>query len=269
MSRIHATAVVDPSARIADDVEIGPYSIVEADCVLGPGCVLRSHAIVRRYTQMGEGNYVDSHAVLGGEPQDLKFQADTVSYLRIGDHNIFREGVTISRATSPEATTTVGNRTYWMTGAHAGHEAVVEDDVILANNVAIAGHARVGRKAFLSAATAIHQFCWAGPLVMTQANSGISMHLPPYCMLSHINRVRSLNTVGLRRANWISEEDRRQIKTLFRLLYRSGLSTGNAMKQIRSQEDLGEPARLFVRFLEAAQSAAKPNNRGICPHMPN
>ncbi len=269
MPRIHPTAIVDPSAKIDDDVEIGPYCIVEADTFLGPGCVLRSHAILRRYTQLGRGNFVDSHAVLGGEPQDLKFRPETVSFLRIGDDNVFREGVTISRATAEGSVTRVGNRTYWMTGAHAGHEAVVEDDVILANNAAIAGHARVGRKAFLSAGAALHQYCWVGPLVMAHANSCISMHLPPYCTLTNINRVRSLNTVGLRRADWISQEDRKQIKRLFRLLYRSGLTTGHALEKMRSQNGLGEPARAFVNFLESIQKADKPHDRGICPHRPD
>jgi UDP-N-acetylglucosamine acyltransferase len=269
MPRIHPTAIVDPSARIDDDVEIGPYCLVEADTVLGPGCILRSHAILRRYTQLGRGNFVDSHAVLGGEPQDLKFRPEAESFLKIGDENVFREGVTISRATAEGGVTHVGSRTYWMTGAHAGHEAVVEDDVILANNVAIAGHARIGRKAFLSAGSAVHQYCWTGPLVMVQANSCVSMHLPPYCMLTSINHVRSLNTVGLRRADWISQKDRMQIKELFRLLYRSGLTTGSALEQMRSRNGLGEPARLFVNFLETAQRAEKPHNRGICHHQSN
>jgi UDP-N-acetylglucosamine acyltransferase len=154
-----------------------------------------------------------------------------------------------------------------MTGAHAGHEAVVDDDVILANNAAIAGHVRIGRKCFLSAGTAIHQHCWVGSLVMTQANSGASMHVPPYCTLSHINRIRALNAVGLRRADWIDHEDRRQIKELFRLLYRSGLSTGNAMKEMHARNDWTEAARAFVDFVAKAQQAQEPHNRGVCPHV--
>ena len=99
MNRIHPTADVQPTAMIADDVEIGAYAIIEDDVVIGAGSVIRPHAVVRRYTRMGCGNFVDSHAVLGGDPQDLKYDPNTVSCLEIGDNNIFREGATISRAT--------------------------------------------------------------------------------------------------------------------------------------------------------------------------
>ena len=99
MVKIHSTAFVHPTAVVSEEVEIGAYSIVEADVVIGPGCVLREHAILRRYTTIGQNNIVDSHAVLGGGiPQDFKFDPRTVSYLRVGDNNVFREGVTISRA---------------------------------------------------------------------------------------------------------------------------------------------------------------------------
>lgn len=127
LPKIHPTAFVHPTAILSDDVEIGAYSIVEADVVIGPGTVLHDHAILKRYTTIGRNNIVDSHAVLGGIPQDFKFNPQTVSYLRAGDNNIFREGVTISRATGEGKATIVGNRTYWMTAGHAGHDAVIED----------------------------------------------------------------------------------------------------------------------------------------------
>ncbi|MCK5113998.1 MAG: acyl-[acyl-carrier-protein]--UDP-N-acetylglucosamine O-acyltransferase, partial [Phycisphaerae bacterium] len=120
MSKIHATAVVDETAKLGDDVEIGAYAIIEGNVEIGAGTVVRPHALIRRYTIMGEGNYVDSFASLGGEPQDYKFDPNEVSYLRIGDKNIFREGVTISRATGTGEATVVGNGTYWMANSHAG-----------------------------------------------------------------------------------------------------------------------------------------------------
>jgi len=149
MPKVHPTAIVHPTAVLSDGVEIGAYSIVEADVVIGPGTVLRDHAILRRYTTIGQNNIVDSYAVLGGLPQDLKFNPRTASYLRVGDDNVFREGVTISRATGEGEATVVGNRTYWMTTAHAGHSAVVEDDCILVNGSALAGHTVLGRGAIL------------------------------------------------------------------------------------------------------------------------
>ena len=138
MPRIHPTAIVHPQVGLADvfhaaDVEIGPYSIVESDVEIGANCVLREHVIIRRYTTLGEGNLIDSHVVLGSEPQDLKWDPETVSYLRIGDGNVMREGVTISRGGKEGAATMIGNRTYFMGFSHVGHDAVIEDEVIVCN----------------------------------------------------------------------------------------------------------------------------------------
>jgi len=182
MPKVHPTAIVHPTAVLSDGVEIGAYSIVEADVVIGPGTVLRDHAILRRYTTIGQNNIVDSYAVLGGLPQDLKFNPRTASHLRAGDDNVFREGVTISRATSEGEATIVGNRTYWMTAAHAGHNAVVEDDAILVNGSALAGYTVLGRGAILSANVLVHQFCWVGEGAMSQGNSATSMNIAPFTL---------------------------------------------------------------------------------------
>jgi UDP-N-acetylglucosamine acyltransferase len=230
MAKIQPTAIVHPSAVLADDVEIGAYSIVEADVVIGPGSVLREHATLRRYTTLGQNNIVDSHAVLGGNPQDLKFDPRTVSYLRVGDHNVFREGVTISRGTGEGEATIVGNRTYWMTAAHAGHNAIVEENAILVNGSALAGHTVLGRGAILSAHVVVHQFCWVGEGAMGQGNAATSMHIAPFTLFASTNRIVSLNVVGLRRAKEITEEDRRQVREAFDLTYRSSLTLSDALR---------------------------------------
>jgi len=264
MPRIHPTAVVDPAAELADDVEVGAYAIVEGDVKIGPGTRLASHAVVRRYTTLGRDNFVDSFAVLGGLPQDLKFSPRTVSYLRIGDANVFREGVTISRATGEGNATVVGSRTYWMTCAHAGHNATVEDDVILVNGAAIGGHATVMRGTILSAHVAVHQFCWIGERVMTQGNCAIATHIPPFSLMSYgINRLLGLNTVGLRRAKDISEQDRDQIKHAFRLLYRSGLTPAQALQEMDARTDWGPAAGKYRDFIRRVISAQKPFNRPL------
>lgn len=175
MPRIHPTAIVDAKAQLAEDVEVGPFCIIEGDVVIGAGTVVRDHAVIRRYTTLGSGNFVDSFCSLGGEPQDLKFSPQTVSYVRIGNNNVFREGVTISRATGEGNVTSIGNNNYWMTQAHAGHNATVENDVVLGNNVALAGHSVVHSRAILSANTGIHQFCWVGQMAMTQGG-GLHQH---------------------------------------------------------------------------------------------
>jgi len=263
MPKIHPTAIVDPGAKIAADVEIGPYCIVEADVELGAGTVLRSHVVIRRYTTMGAGNFVDSGAVLGGEPQDYKFDPRTVSYLRIGDRNVFRENVTISRATGENAETRVGSDTYWMGNSHAGHNVTVDDGAVLVNNAGIAGHAHVGRKAILSGGSVVHQYCWIGERTMSQGNAGASMHVPPYCMFSGVNNIASLNLVGLRRAEELTDADRRQVKDAFRLLYRAKLTPAEALKKMDAHADWGPAAAKFRDFIRKALAAKPPYNRGI------
>jgi len=265
MPRIHPTAEVDRDAVLADDVEVGAYAVVEGHVGIGPGCVLREHAVVRRFTTLGRDNLVDSFAVLGGLPQDLKFDPATESYLRIGDGNVFREGVTISRATVAGGATVVGSRTYWMTGAHAGHDAVVDDECILVNGAALAGHTRVGRRAILSAHVGLHQFCWVGDGVMAQGNAAITMHVPPFTLVSQLGRVVSLNVVGLRRWPGLSERDRAEVKEAFSLLYRSALPLREALARMDEHREWAGAGASFREFVRRVATAAPPHGRGVCP----
>ncbi|MHC4294631.1 MAG: acyl-ACP--UDP-N-acetylglucosamine O-acyltransferase [Planctomycetota bacterium] len=265
MPKIHPTAIVHPEARIADDVEIGPYCVIESDVEIGPGSVLREHVVIRRYVTMGKGNLVDAHTVLGGEPQDLKFDPETVTCLRIGDGNVFREGVTISRGTAANHATIVGDRTYWMAQSHAGHDAIIADEVILANGAAVGGHATIGRKVFLSAYVVVHQFVWVGEGVMSQGITGISAHIPPFTLVVDVNRIVGLNVVGMRRNPELTSEDRKQIKEAFRLTYRSGLAPSKALAEMDGCTDWGPAAGRFRDFIREVVTAEAPYDRGLCP----
>ncbi len=264
MASIHSTAIVDPQAELAGDVKVGPYCIIESDVRIGAGCWLREHVVVRRFTTLGENNVLDSFVVLGGEPQDYNFDRASETYLRIGDENTFREGVTISRATGQGQSTVVGNRTYWMTTSHAGHNAVIEDDVILVNNCAIAGYAWIGRGCNLSGHSGAHQYTRVGELVMMQGNAICLNHVPPYTIVAGINRLAGLNVVGLRRAKHLTDEDRRQIKDAFRLTYRSGLTPSRALEAMEACSDWGEAAGKFRDFIRWVLTAEAPYNRGLC-----
>ncbi|MFW6132498.1 MAG: acyl-ACP--UDP-N-acetylglucosamine O-acyltransferase [Planctomycetota bacterium] len=263
MATIHPTAHVDGEAKLADDAEIGPGCVIEGGVVIGAGCVLREYAIVRRGTRLGSDNRVGPFCVLGGEPQDLKFDPATETRLVIGDSNTFRENVTISRGSKPETPTTVGNNTYWMTSAHAGHDATVADDCILTNGVAIGGHATVGRGAVLSAYTAVHQFTWIGERAMTQGHSGFSTHLPPFVIGRHINEVAGLNIVGLKRAKDITDEDREQIKEAYALVYRRGLPQDRAIAEMDAHGEWGAAAGRFREFVRAVRQAEPLYKRGL------
>ncbi len=261
MPDIHPTAVVAEGAVIAEDVEIGPHCVVEPDVEIGPGCRLREHVVIRRYTTLGSGNLVDAGCVFGGEPQDVKFDPATVSYLRVGDNNLFREYVTLSRATGAGHATVIGSNIFMMAYCHAGHEAVVKDGAILVNGAAVGGHAELGRRAYLSAHVTVHQYCWIGEGAMTQGNSGFSTHLPPYCLGADINKVAGLNVVGLRRAPGISEADRRQVKEAYALLYRRGLTPADALAQMDAHDDWGPPESQFRDFVRRVIEAEPPYKR--------
>ncbi len=263
MTEIHPTAIVAENAEVADDVRIGPYCVIEGDTVIGEGTVLREHVVIRRYTQLGRNNTVGAHAVLGGEPQDLKFTPDTVSHLRIGDGNVFRENVTISRATTPGGATVVGDGTYWMANSHAGHDARIGDACILANGVNIAGHANIGDRAILSGNVLVHQFCRVGELVMAQGRSATGCHVPPFTILVGASGVAGLNAVGLRRAGDISDEDRRQIKEAFRITYRSGLTPSKAVEKMDACTDFGRWAGMFREFIREVVEAKPPHKRPL------
>jgi UDP-N-acetylglucosamine acyltransferase len=267
MAKIHPTADVHPSSELADDIEIGAFAIIEEDVHIGPGSVIRPQAILRRYTTMGSNNYVDSFAVLGGEPQDLKFDVNTVSHLEIGDNNTFREGTTISRATGNGEKTLVGNNTLWMANSHAGHNSIIHDNVILVNGTLLAGHCTIGKGAILPANGAIHQFCWVGENAMFQGGVFVSMHVPPFVVCSGLNNVVALNTIGLRRRADLTAKDRQEVKEAFNLTYRSGNQLKQALDEMRKKSDWGTAADSFRNFVGEVVAAEPPFNRGLCPHL--
>jgi UDP-N-acetylglucosamine acyltransferase len=265
MATIHPMAIVDPGARLADDVTVGPFCVVENDVTIGAGTVLRQNVVVRRHTTLGENNRVDPFVCLGGEPQDLKFDPDTVSYVRIGDNNTFREGVTVNRATTPGGATTVGSNTYWMQNAHTAHDTTVGDHCIIAGGAMIAGHSTIQSRAILSGCVLIHQFTWVGEMAMAQGGAAIGQHVPPFCLFAEVNNVVGLNVVGLRRSPEMTDEDRKQIKEAFRLTYRAGYTPAKALDAMDACTDWGAPAGRFREFIRNVVTAEKPFARGLCP----
>lgn len=262
MPKIHPSAVVDPSAVLADSVEVGPGAVVEAGVRLGEGTLVRG--TVRRGSVLGRDNLVDSTAVIGGDPQDLSFDRKAETFVRVGDGNTFREGVTINRATKAGGATVVGNRTYWMANSHAAHDCVIGDGCVIVNGTLLAGHVVVGDRAILAGATMVHQFCWIGEGVMTQGGTGVGMHIPPFCLAAGLNEVVSLNAVGLRRNPDLTAADRKEIKEAFRLTYRSGLTPAAALAEM-DKASWGAAAGRFRDFVRRVVCAEKPRNRGLMP----
>jgi UDP-N-acetylglucosamine acyltransferase len=255
MPLIHPQSLVSNSAILADDVEVGPFAIIEDGVTIGAGCRIGSQARICRGVAMGKNNIVDHGAVIGGAPQDLSFDPETRSGVTIGNNNTFREYVTINRSTQPGGATIVGDRNFLMAVTHLAHDVIVGNDNVLANNVMIAGHVRIGSKIFFGGGSGIHQFVHVGDFAMIQGNSGMTRDVPPYCVVHNINQLSGLNVVGLRRGGFTREE-RNEIKLAYSLILNSKFTRGEALK--KADETDWSPAA--VKLVEAVRS---PSSKGI------
>jgi len=249
------TAIVHPGARVHPTAVIGAYAIVEDEVEIGPHNRVDPFAIVKRYTTLGEGNHIYSGAQLGTDPMDKKFHEENASYLRVGDHNILREYVNISRGTRPEAVTVIGDDNYVMSSVHIAHDCQLGSHITIGPSTSLGGYATIEDNAFLSAGVGVHQFSKVGKLCMVAANTRVAQDVPPYFLVSEFDcAAHGLNLVGLRRAG-ASRETVVALKQAYRLLYRSGLQRKEALERI---EALGTPEALhLVEFIRSSK-------RGIC-----
>lgn len=224
---IHSTAIIDSSAKLGANVSVGPYAIVEEGVEIGEGCKLAAHAIVRKGSILGKNVWLDSFAVVGGEPQDYKFEPATISGVRIGDGAILREGATVHRATKSGGFTEVGAGSMLMVNSHVGHDCKLGAKVVMANCALLAGHIEVGDGSFLSGGTVFHQFIRIGEGVMVSGNARIGLDIPPFTLATERNELHGFNIIGLRRrgcdAATIAE-----LKLLYKAVYQGGAPRKNA-----------------------------------------
>jgi UDP-N-acetylglucosamine acyltransferase len=251
---IHSTAIIDPKAQLDATVRVGPYAVIDAGVTLGPDCVVGPHVHLTGLVLAGKGNQFHTGAVVGGPPQDLKYK-DAPTRLRIGDHNIFREHVTLHCSNKPEEDTVIGCHNYLMAHSHVGHNAQVGNNVIVANGALLAGHVVVQDRAFISGNCLVHQFVRVGTLALMQGGSAISKDLPPYTIARGDNGICGLNVLGLRRAGFASEQ-RLELKRLYHVLFRGGRNLRTAL--IQAQRDFhSDASKVLISFLAAAR-------RGVC-----
>jgi UDP-N-acetylglucosamine acyltransferase len=250
-AHIHPTAVLDPTAQLGEDCQIGPYCVIGAGVELGPGCWLQHHVTLNGPSRIGRGNRFFAFSSVGQQTQDLKYAGEP-THLAVGDHNTFREFVTVHRGTAPGSITRIGSSGNFLAYSHVAHDCVVGDHVIFSNNGTLAGHVEVGDHAVIGGLTAIHQFCRIGAFALTGGCSKIVQDVPPF-MIADGNpaKVRSYNKVALERHGF-SEETQRVIKEAYRLIYRSELNLRQAVEQIRS--DLPETPELtqLVAFVTSS-----------------
>ncbi len=254
---IHKSAIIDPSAELGCDVEVGPFAIIEGSVRIGDRCRIESHAIIKSYTVMGDDNHIHHHALLGGIPQDLKYAGEE-SYLHIGSNNQIREFATLHRGTEGGGgKTVIGDNNLLMAYTHVAHDCILGNGVIMSNVATLAGHVKVGDHAIIGGVSAVHQFCRIGEHAFVGGMSGIGQDVPPWMLASGGRAtIHGPNTVGLRRYG-ASQELLRAFKNIYRLLWLSETPKEEALQQISEEYAHFPEALAFVDFVRHAQ-------RGIC-----
>lgn len=253
---IHPTAIIDPLAKIAEGVKIGPYCVIEGEVTIDEGCVLESHVVIQGPTTIGKNNHFFQFGSIGAAPQDKKYAGEATS-LVIGDGNTFRENVTINRGTIQDrGETSIGNDNWVMAGVHIAHDCVIGSHCIFANATALAGHVLVNDWAILGGYTLVHQFCQIGAHSFCGMGSVINQDVPNFVVVSgNLANPRGINLEGLKRRGFTSDQIQ-LIKKAYRNLYRTGNRLSTAIEELRDLNDGLDTLGSLIHFLETS-------NRGI------
>jgi UDP-N-acetylglucosamine acyltransferase len=256
---IHPTAVISPLASIGQGVEIHPFCVIEAGAVVGDGCILESRSVIKSGTTLGRENHLYEGVVLGGLPQHTRVP-EKVGSLVIGDHNTFRENVTVHRALEAGHSTRIGCGNLLMINVHIAHDCEIGNQTIFANNAMLAGHVLVDDRAYISGAVGVHQFCRIGRYAMVGGQAHIVKDVPPFVTVDgKSSYVVGLNQVGLRR-NGFSRDEITQLKAAYRLIYRSGLRWQEVLVRL-AEEFASGSAGHFLEFFEGGKRGFTPERR--------
>jgi len=247
---IHATAIIDPKAMIAEGVKIGPYCVIEGDVFIGAGSVLEAHVVIQGPTQIGENNHFFQFSSIGAAPQDKKYAGEPTR-LVIGNGNTFRENVTVNRGTVQDlGETRIGDDNWVMAGVHIAHDCLIGDHCILANAVALAGHVTVNDWAILGGYSLVHQFCHIGAHSFCGMGSVINQDVPNFVVVSgNLAIPRGINLEGVKRRGFTSDQVSR-IKKAYRTLYRSGNKLITAIEEIEALNDELGTLDSLLQFLK-------------------
>lgn len=252
-AKVHPTAVVHPSAELGEGVSIGPYCVVGSGVVLGDETMLHNHVTIQGPTRMGRANVVYPYAVIGAEPQDLKFEGRDTKLI-IGDRNRIREHATIHRGTEAGGfETRIGSDCLIMVGVHIAHDCTVEDEVVIANNSMLGGHCLVEFGATVAGGVGVHHFSSIGTLAFVGGMSRIAKDVPPYLVVEGTPaEVRKVNTTAMSRRKW-PESDIEGVRTAFRMLYRGESPAAEAIAQLRAQHASCAPVMRLCDFMERVE----------------
>lgn len=250
---IHPTAIVDPDAHIADDCEIGAYSIIGSEVTIGSGTTIGPHVVIRGPTTIGAQNTIFQFASVGDDPQDLKYAGER-TYLEIGDGNTIREFTTINRGTEGGGgTTRIGNNNLFMAYIHVAHDCQLADHIVMANGASLAGHVTVGNHAILAGFACVHQFCEVGEHAFVGLNSVANRDVAPFTMVvGNYAEARGINKNGLRRRDF-SDATIKALHRAYMVLIRGHTEREKAIASLTSDIDNFPDVSRFVDFVQKSQ----------------
>jgi UDP-N-acetylglucosamine acyltransferase len=247
---IHPTAIIHPQARLDATVRIGPYAVIDGGVEIGAHCILGPNVHITGVTTIGAHNRFHTGCVIGDAPVDLKYKGEPTR-LRIGDHNVIREHVTVNCANTLAEDTVIGSHNLLTPHCHIGHNTVIGNHTIIGGGAMLAGHVIVQDRVFISGNCLVHQFCRIGTLALMRGGSAISKDLPPFTVALRMNEICGLNIIGLRRAGFKPEE-RLELKRLYHALFRGGQNLRAAVAEARTKFT-GAAARTMLDFVVAAK----------------
>lgn len=246
---IDALAIVDPSAQLADDVEVGPWTIIGPNVVIGEGTIIESHVVLKGPTTIGKNNKIFQFCTIGEDCQDKKFKGEATR-LEIGDGNIFREACTVHRGTTQDKSLTkIGNHNLFMVNVHVAHDVIVGDNCILANDTNIAGHVHIGDTAILGGSSQVHQFVQIGSHSMCGTGSIVLKDVPAYIMANgNSAKPHGINSEGLKRRGFTAD-DISALRAAYKMVYRKGLTLSEALLELDTLVSKSKSVELLIESI--------------------
>jgi len=250
---IHTTAIVDESAIIADDCEVGAYSVIGPDVSIGAGTIIGPHVVIKGPTSIGRKNKISQFASVGDDPQDLKYDGEK-TYLEIGDDNTIREFATINRGTEGGGTVTrIGNGNLFMAYIHVAHDCQIGDNVIMANSASLAGHVTVGDHAILAGFACVHQFCKVGEHAFIGLNSVANRDVSPFTMaVGNYAEAKGINKNGLRRREF-SDDTISALHRSYKILIRQHGDRAQAIDALKTESSMFPEVARMIEFVENSE----------------
>lgn len=253
-TQLHESAVIARSARLVPSVQVGPYAVIGEEVELGEGCIVHGHATIAGPSRFGAKNVFHPYSVIGGDPQDITYRGERVE-LAVGNGNIFREHVTVSRGTvKGGGTTRIGDENLFLASSHVGHDCQIGNKTLFVNGATLAGHVTVEDFATIGAFSPVHQFCRIGRYAYVGAATVITQDVLPFSLVVTERETKTfgVNVIGLERKGFSGD----RVKTLqraFRLLTRAKLNTTQAIAEMRQQFGASEDVDALIRFIETAK----------------